>query len=337
MSEIHNANLSGQDTVENYIREFPNQEQVKMMTTWLADNQPGVFTFTGLVDPREDTVITPQATVDYGYCWFSLSDGPAVVDTPEYDRFFSVSVFDMRHNVPAVVVHPGKPILLIRPGQVIPDGDFEVVELETDQGLVFTRMVVVDNIDEVRELSRSIVMDGGDGDMHRDVQRFSPLVERAALQVLEGVIVIEPPGEGFGKRSGDVGEILSAAFVLIGQLGTPSESVKYSLILSDQDGEALNGIDTYVVTVPGGIVHDDGYFSVTVYGADNKLLIPNEEGIYDRTSYTSERNDDGTYTITLRPNGEGTNGIPTGKPFYALLRAYMPVDGIDMTPSVIKV
>jgi hypothetical protein len=177
MFGVHGGNLSGQDSVENYIREFPNQEQVKMMAAWLADNRPGTFTHTGLVDPGDDTVVTPQATVDYGYSWFSLSNGPAVVYTPSYVRFFSVSVFDMRHNVPAVVVHPGKPILLIRPGQAISDGDHEVVELETDQGLVLTRMVVVDNIDEVRELSRSIVMEGGDGEMHRDVQRFSPQVE----------------------------------------------------------------------------------------------------------------------------------------------------------------
>jgi hypothetical protein len=337
MSEVHGANLSGRDSIENYIREFPNQEQVKMMTAWLADNSPGAFTFTGLVDPSDDTVITPQATVDYGYCWFSLSEGPAVVHTPGYDRFFSVSVFDMRHNVPAVVVHPGRPILLIRPGQVIPDGEYAVVELETDQGLVLTRMVVVDNIGRVRELSRSIVMDGGDGDMHRDVQRFSPQVEKAALQLLEAAVDTQPPGEGFGTRSGDVGEILLAGSVLIGQLGTPSDSVRYSVILTDYEGEALNGTDTYVVTVPAGIVHDDGYFSVTVYGTDNKLLIPNEKGIYDRTSYTSQRNDDGSYIITLRPDGEGKNGIPTGKPFYGLLRAYMPVDGIDITPSVTKV
>ena len=44
---------------------------------------------------------------------------------------------------------------------------------------------------------------------------------------------------------------------------------------------------------------------MTVYGTDNKLLIPNKKRIYDRTSYTSERNDDGNYVITLSPNGEG--------------------------------
>ena len=30
-----------QDSIENYIKEYPNQEQVKMMKTWLADHEPG--------------------------------------------------------------------------------------------------------------------------------------------------------------------------------------------------------------------------------------------------------------------------------------------------------
>lgn len=150
-----------QDTLENYIREYPNQEQVRMMERWLEANEPGRFQFTGLVDPEDDTVITPQATVNYGYNWFSLSEGPAIIRTPQYDRFFSVSIFDMKHNVPAVVVNPGRPILLYRPGQSLPEGDFHKVMLETDQGLAFTRMVIVDNLDEVMELSQEIVMEQG--------------------------------------------------------------------------------------------------------------------------------------------------------------------------------
>ena len=41
-----------------------------------------------------------------------------------------------------------------------------------------------------------------------------------------------------------------------------------------------------------------------------------------------------TYTVTLGPNGEGKNGIPTGKLFYAILHAYVPVAGADMTVKV---
>jgi len=180
--------VSAHDTVEEYIREFPNQEQVKMMSAWLEKNEKETFHFSGLVDPSDSTVVTPQATVDYGYNWFSISDGPAVVKTPQYGKFFSVSIFDMLHNVPAVIVNPDKPILIKRPGQKVPEGDFYVIEMETDQGLVFTRMVVVSNMDEVRKLSKSIVMEGGKGDMNRNVQRFSSEIEKKAHSVIDVLI-----------------------------------------------------------------------------------------------------------------------------------------------------
>lgn len=336
MAMVHHANLSGRDTVEQFIHEYPHREQVRMMNAWLEKHGPGTFTFTGLVDPDDATVITPQATVDYGYCWFSLSEGPAIVRTPSYRYFFSVSVFDMVHNVPAVVPHPARPILLVRPGQGVPDGDFEVVELETDQGLVFTRMVVVDNLSEVEALRPGITMQGGIGDMRRPVERFSPAVEKSGLAVIAAAIPHIDPETAFGRRSTDTGDITRAAAVMLGQLGTPSDTVRYRPILTDDDGAPLSGADTYEVTVPAGIVRDDGYFSVTVYGIDNKLLIPNELRVYDRTTYTTELEPDGSAVITLSPDGRGRNGIPTGKPFYGLLRAYQPVHGARMTPSVRK-
>ena len=334
MSLLFVAEARALDSVEEYIREYPNQEQVKMMRAWLEKNEPGRFSFTGLVDPADNTVVTPQATVDYGYNWFSLSGGPALLFTPRYDRFFSVSIFDMLHNVPDVIVNPDKPILLMRPGQTPPVGDYHRVVLETDQGLVLTRMVVVGNEEEVAELGRGIRMDGGDGDMHRDVQRFSPAIEKAGLAVIEASIPHLEPDKAFGQKSGDVGDITAAGGVMLGQLGTPAQTVRYGTILTDEKGRPFDGAQTYVLRVPAGIVHDRGYFSVTVYGSDNKLLIANDKKVYDRTTYSSQPNEDGTYTVTLSPGGEGKNGIPTGKPFYAVLRAYVPVSGADMTVEV---
>jgi hypothetical protein len=328
-----------QDTIENYIKEYPNQEQVKMMKAWLAKNEKGTFQFTGLVQPTDSTVVTPQATVDYGYNWFSLSDDIAIIKAPQYDRFFSVSIFDMKHNIPAVIVNPDKPILLMRPGQALPQGDFNIVKLETDQGLVLTRMVVVDNMDEVQKLSKLIMMDGGKGDMYRDVQRFSPEIEKSALATISASIQHAPPSAvdmTFGKKSGDVGEISLAGGVMLGQLGTPSDTVRYSTIMADANGEPFNGRDTYVLTVPASINYDDGYYSVTIYGSDNQLLIPNDKNIYDRTTYSSQKNADGTYTVTLSPTGEGLNGIPTGKPFYGILRAYVPVQGANLVVKAVK-
>lgn len=76
------------------------------MNTWLTKHKKGTFNFTGLVDRSDAMVVTPQATVDYGYNWFSISDAPAIVKTPKYDKFFSVSIFDMKHNIPDVIVNP---------------------------------------------------------------------------------------------------------------------------------------------------------------------------------------------------------------------------------------
>ena len=336
MTTIHDSNLSGQDTIEAYVREFPNQEQVRMMTVWLDEHEPGTFSFTGLVDPTDATVITPQATVDYGYCWFSLSQGPAIVHAPHYDRFYSVSVFDMLHNIPAVIVNPTRPILLIRPGQEVPNGNYTTVELETDQGLIFSRMVVVDNLDEVQTLHPGIRMEGGSGDMTRPVQRFSPAVEEAGRAIIAAGISFLNPDEAFGKRSGDVGDITLASAVMLGQLGTPSDTVRYGTILTDADGAPFTDSDTYELTVPQGIVENDGYFSITVYDSDTKLLIPNDLGVYDRTTYSAEPEPHGTYRIILSPDGKGHNAIPTGRPFYAILRAYVPVPGADMTVDITR-
>lgn len=330
------STTSAQDTVEEYLREFPNQEQVKMMEAWLEKNEKGTFQFTGLVDPTDSTVVTPQATVNYGYNWFSVSDGPAIIKTPRYDKFFSVSIFDMKHNVPAVVVNPEKPILIKRPGQQIPDGDFNIVTLETDQGLVLTRMVVVNNLDEVVNLCKEIVMEGGKGDMTRNVQRFSHETERNAHAVIDTLISFANPDKAFGKVSGDVSFLDLAAGVKLGQLGTPPDTVRYGTILADDEGQPLKGDATYIVTVPDGLHKEGGYFSVTVYGVDNKLLIPNDRKIYDRTSFSAEPNKDGTYTLILSPSGDGKNGIPTGKDFYGILRAYVPNANAVMKLSVKK-
>jgi hypothetical protein len=103
------------------------------------------------------------------------------------------------------------------------------------------------------------------------------------------------------------------------------------------NGQPFDGKATYNLTVPAGIVHDDGYYSVTIYDIESKLLIPNDKNIYDRTTYSSKQNEDGTYTITISPNDEGLNGIPTsGKDYYAILRAYSPVKGADLTVKVEK-
>lgn len=324
-----------QDNVLEYIKEYPRQQQFKMMYKWLENNELGSFSFSGLVKPETGTP-NAQASVDYGHSWFSILDDPAIIHVPDYDKFFSISIYDVKHNVPGVIVNPTNPILIIRPGQKVPKGAYNVVELETDQGLVLTRMVVVNNLDEVKKLRASIKMEGGKGEVNYTSKEFSEETEKWGSALMEASNPYLIGKAKYPKKSGDVDPITLATVVKRARLGAPEDAVRYSVITTDDNGKRLTGKDTYEFTVPSNIVHKEGYMSITAYGLDNKSLIPNKKKIYDRTSYSSERNNDGTYTITLSPEGDGLNGIPTGKPFYAILRAYVPMKGADLTVAVNK-
>ncbi len=337
MFVIGTGTASALDTVEEYLKEYPNQEQTKMMNKWLEKNKKSTFWFTGYVTPTDHTVITPQANVDYGYSWFSVSDEPAILKTPKYDKFFSVAIFDMRHNTPLVIRNPDKPILIIRPGQTAPKGDFIVVELETDQGLAFTRMLINDNLDEIKKLRKGIVLEGGKGDMQRDVQKFSPRIEKQGQTVLKALTPLVSPDDMFSHTTGESGFISLATGVYIGQLGTPTGTVRYNVATKDSKGTFLSGKNSYVITTPANMYKEGGYFSVTAYSTTTKLLIPNSKKLYARTSDNAKMNKDGTYTISINPNGDGINGLPTaGEDFYLAIRAYVPTDDVDLFQTKIE-
>ncbi len=67
LSAATTTTAHAKDIVEEYLREYLNQEQVRMMETWLEKNKKGTLWFTGLVDHTDTTVVTAQAMVDYGY------------------------------------------------------------------------------------------------------------------------------------------------------------------------------------------------------------------------------------------------------------------------------
>ena len=177
-------------------------------------------------------------------------------------------------------------------------------------------------------------MEGGNGTINYEAKTFSESTIKWGNALIDAsnpyVKLVYP------KKSGEVGPITLATVVKRARHGAPSDAVQYSVIGRDENGNSLNGNDTYEIIVPANIVREGGYTSITVYGVDNRPLIPNDKKSYDRTSYTSTQNDDGTYTVTLSPLGEGINGIPTGKPFYAILRAYEPIEGADLKVIIKK-
>jgi len=111
----------------------------------------------------------------------------------------------------------------------------------------------------------------------------------------------------------------------------PGPSSAYLGAYKDDDGEWLDGGRSYRLRVtPNPPIKL--FWSVTVYDADTRALILNDQKIADRSSRIDLRkNDDGPVDIYCGPNapsGFEKNRIPTveGKNWFAYFRFYRPTE-----------
>ena len=325
--------------IAEYIHWYPAIKQAEMRDQWLENHKPGEWQISGLVTADDRTVVTVQADVNYGYSWFNISNEPVVITMPAYDKYYSVTVFDMHHFM-EVVVTPEKPVVVRLPHQKSPvEGAHEIV-LHTYQGMAFTRQVIVDNEQEVVELAKEISITGGGGDKPFIIPDFTAAEKAAAEQIIVDYARTVTSGRNlFGSAYEGVGDLDRSAGVYRGQLGTQSYVVDYAVSLADQNQEALNGSDQYEMTVSAEALtrSSKGYWSLTIYSSEDNYLIPNKANSYVINSYNAVQNDDGTVTILINTNGEGDNALPTeGTPFYAVFRVYEPIEGIQF-PTIEKV
>lgn len=339
------ANAETADTVSErriaeYITWYPAIEQARMRDEWLSEFRPGEWQISGMVTADDRTVITPQADVNYGYSWFNISNEPVVITMPEYDKYYSLSVFDMNHFMD-VFVMPEKPVVIRLASQKSPIDDAYEVVLQTYEGLAFTRQVIVDNEAEVLKLAEEITINGGGGTKQFIIPVFTEAEAQAGDKVIQEYALKQPNARRlFGSTNEGVGDLDRAAGVFLGQLGTQAWTVDYSQYVVDQYGDALNGASDYEVVIPAELplVNDDkGYWSLTIYSMEDRYLIPNDKGRYVISSYSAKRNKDGSVDIRINPDGSGMNGLPTaGKPFYGVFRVYQPVKGIEF-PQLVKI
>ena len=322
--------------IAEYIHWYPAIEQIKMRDEWLQNYKYGEWQISGLVTAADRTVITPQADVNYGYSWFNITDQPIVVTMPKYDKYYAVSIFDMNH-FSQVVLAPEKPVVVRLPHQKSPIEDATEIVLHTNQGLIFTRQVVVGNEAEVLELAKQITISGGGGDAPFVVPDFTEKEAAAGDAIIQeyALTKVVNARKLFGTVYEGIGDLDRAAGVFLGQLGTQSYIVDYQQYLTDQNGAPLNGTDSYEIVVQNDALmkNDKGYWSLTVYSMEDRYLIPNEKGVYVMSSYVAKLNSDGTTTLRINPEGEGINAIPNaGKAFYAVFRVYEPVIGVEFPP-----
>jgi hypothetical protein len=338
---MNSSALSTYDSVRlwEFVRWFPAIEQQRMMSAWLADNEFGDWTQTGLVTAADRTVITPNADMNYGYCWFNLADGPIVVDVPTYRRYLSLSVFDMNHFIPAVLVNPEKPLVVRLATQPPLPGDAHDVILGTVTGLLFLRMVIPEPSDEaeVLELTKQIRSSGGRGELPFIIPSFTEDETARGVEVIQSYALAQTTAEKvFGAPQQGVGDMDRCAGVVRGQLGIPAPYVQYRQYVA-LDGEPLGGARSYALTFEShGMVRADGYWSVTVYDSEDRYLIPNPANKYSITSYSASPNADGTVTVRINPEGSGDNALPTkGRSVYVVFRAYQPRDVVDFPDLVL--
>ncbi len=322
-----------------YIKWFPAIKQVEMRDAWLKEYNMGEWQFTGSVTAKDRTVVTPQSGVNYGYTWFNISNEPLVITMPTYDKYSSLSVFDMNHYM-EVRVMPEKPVVIRLPHQKSPVKDAYEIVLQTYQGLAFTRQVMVDNEEEVMNLAKKIKMSGGGGDFPFIVPSFSEAVQDAGFKKINDLVEEGKDTDKFFVSPYEGGGDLDrAAGALGGQLGTQARYVQYGPLVFDQNKELLNGEESYEIIVPkeGLLKNDKGYWTVTIYSFEDRFLIPNEKNVYDITSYNAKANPDGTYTIRINNEGTGENAIPSnGVDFYGVFRVYEPVKDVKF-PTIKKV
>jgi hypothetical protein len=316
-----------------FVHWYPAIEQERMMNAWLADNSFGTWTQTGCLSAADRTVITPNPDVNYGYCWFNISNGPMVIELAHYRRYSSLSVFDMMHFVPAVIVGPRKAVVIRLAAQQSPVADAHDVVVETVCGLAFLRMVIPERSDEaeVLALTEQIRTSGGDGQLPFIVPDFTEAEYAVGLDVIKQYSMpLTSSLKIFGTREQGGGDMDRCAGVFLGQLGIPATYIQYTQYVQ-LDGAPIGGDGSYTITVGAdAIVHDDGYWSVTVYNMEDRYLIENPQQRYSISSYSAVPNTDGTFTIRINPEGTGENAIPTmGKPIYVIMRAYQPIGAVE--------
>ncbi|WP_430815137.1 DUF1214 domain-containing protein [Carboxylicivirga sp. RSCT41] len=325
--------------ISEYIHWYPAIKQAEMRDKWEQNHTSGEWQITGLVSPEDRTVITPQADVNYSYSWFNISEEPVVITMPEYNRYYSLSIFDMHHFM-NVIVSPEKPVVVKLPHQKNPIEDSYEIVLHTNQGLAFTRQVVIDNEDEVLKLAEQITIEGGGGNKPFIIPKFTD--EEIAVgekAIVDYSMKVSNGRNLFGSKYEGVGDLDRSAGVFLGQLGTQAYVVDYAQYIQDQFGEPLNGEDSYEIVVPAEsfIRNEKGYWSLTIYNMEDRYLIPNDQNKYVISSYKAKMNQDGTITIRINPNGLGENALPSnGKNFYGVFRVYEP-KGDLVFPKIHKV
>ncbi|MFJ1269872.1 DUF1254 domain-containing protein [Legionella lytica] len=115
----------------------------------------------------------------------------------------------------------------------------------------------------------------------------------------------------------------------LGQWGLPPSEAMYIKTDLDSDGKQLNGSKGKQYKMRFKAPDVSEFWSITVYGIDNRLMAHNEMNRHSRGDRTLKPDSEGYYTIFLssdeQSNSKNNNYLPIPeKDFYLILRLYGP-------------
>lgn len=268
----------------------------------------------------EQEVIRSNRDTLYSAVVADISEGATLTLPDAGGRYLSAMVLNEDHYVNAVLHEPG-------------DHSLTVDEYDTPFVLVAMRILVDPDdpadLTEVHGLQDQLRLEARSARAYELPDHDTASLDRtrdSLLDLMRGLTGFEG---AFGRRS-EVDPVHHLIGTAAGYGGNPPQEAMY---LNVDPGFGVGEYDLTVREVPV-----DGFWSITVYGADG-FFIPNDRNLYSLNSLTATTGDDGAITVHFGSEaGDHPNLLPIADGWNYTVRLYRPrselLDGTWTFPEI---
>jgi hypothetical protein len=295
-------------TVENFVRAESDMYFGNVVA------QAGIGRFHHIREPMpidHQTVVRGNRDTLYSSAVFDLDAGPVTVTMPDAgSRFMSLQLFDEDQYTRPTIYQPGSHALRRE-------------DFDTRYVLAATRTLVdpgaAGDLEQVHALQDAIGVSqpGGPGAWEAPAwDKDSQKTVRDALLVLAGTITDISKGFGSKDEVDPVQRLVCAASAW--GANTRKDAIYLNVVPAQNDGATVHRLQ-----VPAG-VPVDGFWSVSVYGADGYYL-RNELDRYTLNTMTATKEADGSVAIQFGGCDSGAaNCLPIMPGWNYMVRLYRP-------------
>ncbi|MCA9880435.1 MAG: DUF1254 domain-containing protein [Thermomicrobiales bacterium] len=295
-------------TADNFIR----AESDTYLTTAVS-NSNGLAVFYHYRDPMpidNQTVVRANRDTLYSSAVVDLDAGPVTVTLPDPGKRFMSIMFINEDHYATTAYAPGSFTI----GKEEAGTRYLLAAVRT-----FVDPENADDLLNVHALQDAISISQPGGPGTFDVPAWDPASQktvRDALLVLSATL--PDMRHAFGRKE-DVDPVRHFIATASGWGGNPDKDAIYLNVEPSQN----DGKTAYRLVVPAE-VPVDGFWSITVYGADG-YMAPNDLGVYSLNSLTAQPNADRTVTIQFGGcDAQATNCIPVPEGWNYMVRLYRP-------------